>query len=210
LQATETQRGIYQLAIGGFFFAMRSCEYLKVKGQNKRRTDIMRLADIRFLRQGEIIHHDDPKLEYSNIVAIMFRTQKKEERDDTVNQRATNDTLMCPVRDRATIDKRIRSYPGANDDTAVSAVWANNCIEHITSDELINAIDAAAESIGCERLGLRKGDLGLYSIRAGAAMAMYLDKIPIYTIVMIGRWSSDVFLQYNRKQVESFSHNVAK
>ena len=189
---------------------MRSCEYLKVKEHEKRRTDILRLKDITFLREGEIIPHDDSRLEYSNIIAITFRTQKKEERDDTVNQHATNDTLMCPVRNWATIVKRIRSHPGANDDTAVSAVWRNNRIEHITSDELINAIDAAADSIGYEKLGLKKGDLGLHSIRSGAAMAMYLDKVPIYTIMMIGRWSSDAFLRYIRKQVESFSHNVSK
>ena len=81
---------------------------------------------------------------------------------------------MCPVRNWATIVKRIRRYPGANDDTAVSAVWRNNRIEQITSDELINAIDAAADSIGYEKLGLKKGDLGLHSIRSGAAMAMAL------------------------------------
>jgi hypothetical protein len=53
-------------------------------------------------------------------------------------------------------------------------VWRNNRIEHITSKELI---DAAAESIGYERLGLQKGDLGLHSIRSGAAMAMALVAI---------------------------------
>ena len=185
---------------------MRSCEYLKVNELEKRRTDILRLAHIRFLREGEIIHHDEPKLEYSNVVTITFRTQKKEEQDDTVNQHATNDTLMCPVRNWATIVKRIRSYPGTNDDTAVSAVWRNNQIEHITSDELINTIDTAAESIGYEKLGLKKGDLGLHSIRSGAAMAVYLNEVPIYTIMMIGSWSSDAFLRYIRKQVESFSH----
>jgi hypothetical protein len=57
LQATETQRAICQLAISTFFFAMRSCEYLKVKEQDKRRTDILRLADIRFLRAGEVLEH---------------------------------------------------------------------------------------------------------------------------------------------------------
>ena len=41
-------------------------------------------------------------------------------------------------------------------------------------------------------------------------MAMFLDEIPVYVIMMIGRWSSDAFLKYIRKQVEQFSHNVAK
>lgn len=40
-------------------------------------------------------------------------------------------------------------------------------------------------------------------------MAMYLDEVPVYTIMLIGRWSSDAFLLYIRKQVEQFSHNVS-
>jgi hypothetical protein len=41
-------------------------------------------------------------------------------------------------------------------------------------------------------------------------MAMYLGEVPAYTIMMLGRWSSDAFLCYIRKQVEQFSHNVSK
>eukprot|EP00957_Ditylum_brightwellii_P098518 7504945-Ditylum_brightwellii.AAC.1 len=41
-------------------------------------------------------------------------------------------------------------------------------------------------------------------------MAMYLGKCPVYTIMMIGRWSSNAFLRYIRKQAEQFSHNVSK
>ena len=48
-----------------------------------------------------------------------------------------------------------------------------------------------------------------HSIRSGAAIAMYLDEVPVYTIMLIGRWSSDAFLRYIRKKVEQFSHNVS-
>ena len=41
-------------------------------------------------------------------------------------------------------------------------------------------------------------------------MAMYLGKCPVFMIMMIGRWSSDAFLRYIRKQVEQFSHNVSR
>jgi hypothetical protein len=117
---------------------------------------------------------------------------------------------MCPVRIWAKIIKRIRNYEGADDDTPVSAVWRNGRIDHVTSAELINAIDSAAAAIGYEALGLELGDLGTHSLRSGAAMAMYLDEVPVYTIMMIGRWSSDAFLKYIRKQVELFSSNVSQ
>ena len=92
----------------------------------------------------------------------------------------------------------------------MSAVWQNNRIEHITSADIIDAINCASEVIGWDALGVKKGDFGTHSIRLGAAMAMYLDEIPIYTIMFIGRWSSNAWLRYIRKQVDQFSHNISK
>ena len=40
-------------------------------------------------------------------------------------------------------------------------------------------------------------------------MSIYLRDCPVYTIMMIRRWSNDSFLRYIRKQVEQFSHNVS-
>jgi len=39
-------------------------------------------------------------------------------------------------------------------------------------------------------------------------MAMYLNGVPVYTIMLLGRWSSNAFLRYIRKQVESFGSGV--
>jgi hypothetical protein len=89
-------------------------------------------------------------------------------------------------------------------------VLRNNGIERITSKEIIDAINASAEAIGWDELGVKKGDFGTHSIRYGGAMAMYLDEIPIYTIMLIGRWSSDAFLCYIRKQVNQFMYNIAE
>ena len=41
-------------------------------------------------------------------------------------------------------------------------------------------------------------------------MEMYLGECPVYTIMIIGLWSSDAFMRYIRKQVEQFSHNVSR
>jgi hypothetical protein len=75
---------------------------------------------------------------------------------------------------------------------------------------MVSALRAAVVSIGEDILGIKKEDVGTHSIRSGAAMAMYLGECPVYTIMMIGRWSSDAFLRYIRKQVEQFSHNVSR
>jgi hypothetical protein len=58
-------------------------------------------------------------------------------------------------------------------------------------------------------LNLKPHKVGLHSLRSSAAMAMYLNKVPVYTIMLLGRWSSDAFLRYIRKQVQEFSNDVS-
>jgi hypothetical protein len=40
-------------------------------------------------------------------------------------------------------------------------------------------------------------------------MAMYLAGVQIFSIMLIGRWSSLAFLNYIRKQVQEFSHGIS-
>jgi hypothetical protein len=75
-----------QLARLGFFFAMRSREYLKVPRAELGRTKILLLLNIRFVRNGKNVSHDNPALELSDSIAIWFEMQKKEEKNDTVYQ----------------------------------------------------------------------------------------------------------------------------
>ena len=105
--------------------------------------------------------------------------------------------------------KRIRKYPGSTGDTPVLAVWKNHKIEHVTSAEMVAALRDAVRAIGEDKLGFKAEQIGTHYQRSGAAMAMYLGECPVHTIMMIGRWSSDAFLRYIRKQVEQFSHNVS-
>ena len=39
-------------------------------------------------------------------------------------------------------------------------------------------------------------------------MAVYLAGVPIFSIMLIGRWSSMAFLKYIRKQVQEFLHSI--
>ena len=52
-------------------------------------------------------------------------------------------------------------------------------------------------------------EIGTHSIRSGAAMAMYLGGVPVFAIQLIGRWSSDAFMKYIRKQIEEFTFDVS-
>ena len=58
-------------------------------------------------------------------------------------------------------------------------------------------------------LGFTGAEVGTHSIRSSLAMALYLAKRPITTIMLLGRWSSDAFLLYIRRQVQEFSKGVS-
>ena len=77
-----------------------------------------------------------------------IQNQKKDKKSDTLNQLASGDTVLCPVRAWAAIVKRLRGYRGTSNDTPVSAMWENGCVEHITSKMLVNALEATVERGG--------------------------------------------------------------
>ncbi len=74
---------------------------------------------------------------------------------------------------------------------------------------IINLLRDGVVGIGETKLGIKRWEVGTHSIRSGAAMAMYLAGVPIFSITLIGRWSSTAFLNYIRKQVQEFSHGIS-
>jgi hypothetical protein len=40
-------------------------------------------------------------------------------------------------------------------------------------------------------------------------MAMYLSVVPVFTFMLLGRWNSDAFLRYIRKQVKELSSGTS-
>jgi hypothetical protein len=110
----------------------------------------------------------------------------------------------------ARLVSRIWTYPGASLDTNVCTVWQNGRMEHITSKTILQHLRAACATIGSACLEFKPHKIGTHSLRSGAAIEMYLGEITVYTIMLIGRWSSDAFLRNICKQVEQFLQNVAK
>jgi hypothetical protein len=74
---------------------------------------------------------------------------------------------------------------------------------------ILERIRSAVRSLGEEKLGFTEHDVGTHSNRSGGAMGMFLAGTPVYTIMLLGRWSSDAFMRYIRKQVLNMSHGVA-
>jgi hypothetical protein len=72
-----------------------------------------------------------------------------------------------------------------------------------------NLLKDGVVAIGETKLGIQRHEIGTHSIRSGAAMAMYLAGVPVFSIMLIGRWSSLAFLKYIRKQVQEFSFGIS-
>jgi hypothetical protein len=117
---------------------------------------------------------------------------------------------MCPVRQWAAIVQRISTYPGTSIDSTVNTVMTlDGKLALIDSKQILHTLRAAAMAIGVNDLGFHPNEIGLHSLRSGAAMAMYLAGVPVFSIMLQGRWSSDAFLRYIRKQVQQFSAGIS-
>jgi hypothetical protein len=80
--------------------------------------------------------------------------QKKDEKNDTTTQMASGDITLCLVRAATAIVRRIRSYPGANDNTPISAFWRYDSIDHITSKQISNALKDVSINVDLRYLDL--------------------------------------------------------
>jgi hypothetical protein len=149
-------------------------------------------------------------------VSITFEFQKKEVRNDTISHQRSDDSLgkseMCPIRAAAVIVKEIASYKQDSPrfaDTPINYLEIDRKGYTIPSSLILLKIRQAVTSLGHGVLGFSVDEVGTHSNRSGRAMGMFLSGTPVYTIMLMGRWSSDAFMRYIRKQVLSLSHGIA-
>lgn len=197
---TSKERHLSILFILAFFFAMRSCEYLITSGP--RKTTNVCLKDIVFVnRRGGTIPQRSKRIFDASAVSIIFREQKNSEKWDKSTQERTADPLLDPVRIAALIVTRLWSLPSTTEDTPICNFWDGDDMRSCTAADALAYLRKIAESLGEENLGFHHSKIGTHSIRSAAAMAMFLDNTPVFLIMLIGRWKSDGFLKYIRKQV---------
>jgi hypothetical protein len=209
-QISDIDCTIIQLTGLGMFFAFWSCKYLKVLQAEEGQTRALCLQNIRFFQDRRSLPHSHPDLEFADSVSITFEQQKREKKNNTVTQQESGDSVLCPVQLAAGIVQLVRDYPGTTDHTTISTYMTNGKTLQIMSEQVIITLRNAVGAIGKDSLGIAKDKISTHSICLGLAMAMYLGESPVYTIMLIGHWSSGAFLHYIRKQVMEFSHNVSR
>lgn len=208
LALSPFDKALCELFIGAFFFAMRSCKYVKVHGP--RKTKLLTVKNINFYCGKRCLLHGDPLLHMADCVSITFELQKHDTKNEIITQHHYGNNLLCPIKIWSNIIRQLLSYPSSSPDTNVNTfLQSDSTLHHFTGQELLKWIRFATTTLGPERLGFSPDQLGLHSARSGAAMAMYLAGVPVFTIMLLGHWSSDAFLHYIRKQVKEFSSGIS-
>jgi hypothetical protein len=155
------------------------------------------------------LSHDEPRISLTDMVSILFESQKRDKQNETITQHRTGDPLLCPVRMWATIVQRVRSYLCMTENTTVNTFHFEGKKTKIQGSTAFTHLRAASRTIGRDRLGFGPEDVGLRSIHSGADMAMYLGVVTVFLIIMVGHWRSDAFLYYIQQQVQEFSTSVS-
>ncbi len=153
-------------------------------------------------------HSQTSELMTADCVSITFISQKNGYKNATITQWRKNNKVICPVIQWAALVYHISLYPGAMLETSVSAVWVRNQLLHVTSKIVESALRNGIVAVGKAKLCIHHHKVGTHSICAGAAMAMYLRGVPVFAIMLIGRWSSTAFMNYIWKQIEEFTFKV--
>jgi hypothetical protein len=120
---------------------------------------------------------------------------------------------MCPVNACISLIIRARNLPIPFSqllDTPINTVYLSPSLYQIPSDVFLDTIRRTVKDMGKDKLGFGPEEVGTHSNRSAGAMSMFLSGTPVYTIMLIGRWSSDAFMRYIWKQVLVASHGISK
>jgi hypothetical protein len=203
-----------QLIVGGYFFAMRACEFCMTEkpGKTKRLTT----GNIVF-RDSEskpVDHHDPSLIEKSMFVTVCFVNQKNGTKMERRSQRRSGIPGLCPVEAWGAVIENLRKdFPSVRQ-------WASRTVcsykdgrrnAEIQSSHILNLLKTTCRTNdGVNKYGIDESEIGTRSIRSGAAMALAVqggnsDK----KIMMLGRWKSLAFLAYVRPQVMEWAGDMA-
>ena len=191
-----TMAVVSEIAIAGYFYAMRSCEFTRTLMPG--RTKIITLGGMKFRdRSNNVIDHASPRLHRAARVTITFEDQKNETKQDRRTHERTNDPVMCPVLRLASITRRIyRCVKETGPLTTINTIGAPEGETRFITSALLRTTLRSVCTLGGDEAtyGFSANEIGTRSIRSGAAMGLFLMNHPVSKIMILGRWSSDAFL----------------
>jgi hypothetical protein len=201
---------IAELAIFGYFFAMRSCE--NTSTPKPGRTKIVCLLGLIFRdHHKRVIPHSHPGLSMAVYITVVFVSQKNHKKMDKRTQRRTTDAILCPVKRAASLVERIlRLVPAHSTATTINTVHLQGATLTLTGEFLRDRLRATCSTYGGKaEFGFDPHEIGTKSIRSGAAMSLFLMNNSSDRIMLLGRWLSKAFLVYIRPQVLEWTNDMS-
>ncbi|KAE8875976.1 hypothetical protein PF005_g27289 [Phytophthora fragariae] len=173
-------------AVLGFFFLLRSAEYLAVKGT--RRNYTLQVGDVK-IRDGNGRLTSSYNL--AATVDITFRGSKNDQMGCGTTRRlgrSGHDTL-CPVRAALGLKHHAASIGSTSDHML--------CL--VSRDQLLGA-DTVAKVLrqAAAPMGADSAKFSCHSLRCGGATALLSSGVDSTLVMLHGRWRSDVFQRYTR------------
>ena len=203
LAQTDSSVGeaVGQLAGGALFFAMRSCEY-STTGERNPKTKRLRLRNITFYDEGG--KRITTRLAMAKTVKVTFKNQKNGEKmESIVRTRKKEFTELDPVVLWARVVTRIQKMEGTGPNTFVNTVCENGRLYEITAAMVRSHIKAAVQVLNDRGNDTRVSphEVGTHSIRSSFATLLANRGVNEKKIMLHGRWKSDTFMKYIRKDV---------
>lgn len=201
------------MCIIAFFFLLRVGEYTYKPASTSTRTRPFTVADVTLWHNTTALPHATPQhilVAQTTAATMSIRNQKNGRKHQPVHVEAIH-TDACPVRALIRRIKHIHTN-ARNHDYNISTYFRTQRARPraLEATDINRAVRRAVTALGLHRNGLHKTDVSSHSLRAGGAMAMYLNDVPATTIQKLGRWKSDAFLFYIHEQIAAFSTDVAQ
>lgn len=195
-----------------FYYLLRVGEYAYT-GKARKRTVQFRVKDVTFRdHEGYIIPNTAPleKLLNAGAATLRITNQKNGIKGQCIHHNC-NGTTYSPIKSLARRVHHILSMGGTATDM-ISAYYTRRGYQQIITANSINtAVKDGARGIGLfeDRIGYKPADVSSHSLRAGGAMALFLNKVSVEQIKILGRWRSNTFQDYIHEQISGFSSGLS-
>ncbi len=205
-------RATGELCLIAYFFLLRVGEYTTNHTRQTTRTQQFRLQDVAFFHQHEPLSFTtlqaNPQL--PDRVRLRIDNQKNGRRGQIIAHHAIPNPC-CPVK---ALSARITTLlkDGATPDTPICAFrnQHDTQFQNVTNDDIVRAVRTALPFNQEATPGYLPEMVGSHSLRAGGAMALFLNGFDATAIMKIGRWTSTAFMSYIHEQLDVVSQGASE
>jgi len=208
------QWAVGKLVLIAFYFLLRVGEY--THHSTKRRMQQFRLGDMKFFAHGRMVlpAQLEANRDHITLVSLTIENQKNGHKGEILSHHALTegDTSCCAV--KALVARAVDMIRmKATDETLICAFRDSTVLpwQQVHSSHIVDAVKDAVRALHLTgEAGFKLGKIGSHSLRAGGAMALYLNKKSALEIQQAGRWTSNTFLEYIHSQLDVSSKGLAQ